>query len=372
MTFISKNADDPKYKIDMSRDKKKYKSRTDCLLNILFCSSELPNDLYRQMNISYECFRQNISRLLKRGLIQRISADGAAGYQLTLKGKRLVREPDYAKYRDYVEAGTDRHYSIKRRRRKRQQAYVFALLDRAGISYETFSKPGFEEAITGDKVYYYEAIEFKRLIGYESTVFQGSTVLGFFVGKNRIIPVYKANSVVSPFGKHETLVPEALMRHFRITVDTAIFLSSYVKGTLAQIIDGYNYHNERINTAGYRYFYVFATSDNFLSHFQDIYDDHSATERRLIERYNINTSDKDDKGRYRFVTGTGFIYDSPVYICAGNINTVKLRSFISNAERNNHMSIIFCKKRDHPVLEEITKDKPIKLVMIKSTDNHFA
>lgn len=364
MTFISKNADNPKYKIDMSRDEKKYNSRAECLLNILFCSGELPNDLYHQMNFSYDCFRQNISRLLRRGLIQRISADGAAGYQLTLKGKKLTLELNYMKYREYIEAETDRHYSIKRRRRKRQQACIFALLDRAGIPYETFSKPRFEEAVYGDTVYYYEALDFKRLIGYESTTFQGSKVLGFFVGRKKIIPIYKTNLVVSSLGKHERLVPEALKRHFGLAVNTAILLCTDVKGCLTQIIDGYNYYNEEINTAGYQYFYVFPTGDRFLSHFQDIYEDHSAAEHILIKRYNVNTSNKDDKGRCRFIIGTGFINDSPVYICVGSLNAVTLRPFILNAEQNNHLSLVFCKQRDYPVLTEIAKDKPIKVLVI--------
>ena len=363
MTFVSKDADNPKYKIDISRDEKKYNSRTDCLLRILLCSSELPDDLYAHINISYDCFRQNISKLLRRGLIHRISADGVAGYQLTLKGKRLTYEPKYSKYRVYVEAETDRHYNIKRRRRKRQQAYIFALLDRAGITYETFSKPSFENAVDSDTVYYYEALDFKRLIDYESTAFQGSKVLGFFVGRKKIIPIYKTNAVVSSFGKHERLVPEALKRHFGLEVDTAILLCADVEGCLTQIIDGYNYYKENINFAGYRCFSLFPTGDSFLSHFQDIYEDHSATEHTLISRYTINTSNRDDKGRYRIITGTGFINDTPVYICAGNVNAVTLRSFILNAQQNKQ-NFIFCQERDYSVLKEITKDKPIYVVSI--------
>lgn len=364
MTFVSKNADNPKYKIDLSRVEKKYNSRTDCLLNILFCSSELPADLYAHMNISYDCFRQNISRLLRRGLIQRISADGAAGYQLSLKGKRLTRELNYMKYREYIEAETDRHYSIKRRRRKRQQSYLFALLDRAGIAYEIFLKPSFENAVHSDTVYYYEAIDFKRFIGYESTAFQGSKVLGFFVGRNHIIPIYKMNVVVSSLGKHEILVPEALKRHFNVSVNTAVLLCDDVEGCLTQIIDGYNYYNEKINTAGYQHLFVLSTGDDFLFQFLDLYKDYSSTECEIIERYHIDTSEKDRWGKYRYITGTGFIDDSPVWICPGNVNAVTLRSFILNAEQNNRQSFIFCKQRDYSVLKEITKDKPIKIIMI--------
>ena len=362
MTFVPKNID--KYKIDMSRDEKKYHSRTDCLLNILFCAGEIPNDLYLYMNISYDCFRQNISRLLRRDLIQRVSADGVAGYQLALKGKRLIRELNYMKYRDYIEAETDRHYSIKRRRRKRQQAYLYVLLDRVGITYEVFSKPSFEDAVYGDTVYYFEALDFKRLIGYESTAFQGSKVLGFFVGRNKIIPIYKTNMVVSSLGKHEILVPEALKRHFSAAVDTAVLLCSDVGGVLTQIIDGYNYYNEKINTAGYRYFYVFSTQDDFLSQFQDLYKDYSSVESKIIERYHIDTSEKDSWGRYRYITGTGFIDESPVWVCPGNVNTVTLRPFILSAERNDLQSFLFCKQRDAEKLEDIIGDAPVDIIVI--------
>lgn len=362
MTFVPKNLDN--YKIDMSRDEKKYYSRKDCLLNILFCSGELPNDLYRQMNISYDCFRQNISRLLRRGLIRRVSVDGLAGYQLSLKGKKLTCELNYMKYRGYIESGIDRHYNIKRRRRKRQQAYLFALLDRAGIVYELFSKPSFEDAVYGDTVYYYEALDFKRLIGYESTAFQGSKVLGFFVGRNKIIPIYKTNMVVSSLGKHEILVSEALKHHFSASVDTAILLCSNVGGALTQIIDGYNYFKEKINTAGYQNFYVLSTGDDFFSQFHDLYNSFSSAESEIIERYHIDTSEKDSRGRYRYITGTGFIDNSPVWICTGNVNAVTLRPFIINAERNNQLSLIFCKQRDADILEEIIGDAPVDIIVI--------
>lgn len=363
MTFVSKYADNPKYRIDKSQDNK-YLSRTDCLLNILFCAGEIPNKLYLHMNISYDCFRQNISRLLRRGLIQRISADSAAGYILTLKGKKLTRELHYMKYRVYVEEETDRHYSIKRRRRKRQQACLFALMDRAGIAYELFSKPSFEDAVHGDTVYYYEAIEFKRLIGYESTAFQGSKLLGFFAGRNKIIPIYKTNMVVSSLGKHERLVPEALKRYFSATVDTAVLLCEDVGGALTQIVDGYNYYNERINTAGYQFFYVLSTGDVFLSQFYDLYKDDTSTESEIIERYHIDTSEKDSRGRYRYIIGTGFIDDSPAWICTGNVNTVKLRPFIRNAELNDQQSFLFCKQRDAEILESIIGDAPIDIIII--------
>ena len=122
MTFVSKNADNPKFKIDMSEGK--YRSRRDGLLNILFHSAELPNDLYKEMNLSYDYYRKLISDLLQSGLIMRISQDGMAGYRLTLKGKNLTNTKiNYLKYRPCVEEETDRHYTAKRRRRKRNFSY---------------------------------------------------------------------------------------------------------------------------------------------------------------------------------------------------------------------------------------------------------
>ena len=363
MTFASKYTD--KYEIDMSRDNKKYRSRTDGLMNILYCCGELPNDLYHSMNISYDCYRKNISRVLKRGLIQRVS-DGVAGYQLTLKGKRITTyEINYLKYRYYVEEEIDRHYSIKRRMRKRQQAYLSALLDRAGITYEVFRKPKFEDAIYGDTVYYFEANDFKRMIPYESTPFRGSRILGFFVGKQRIIPIYKMNSVLSSLGKHEILVPEAIKQHFNVAADTAILISGYVEGALNQVVNGYNLYDEKINIPDYPNFYVFSSGDHFLSHFQDLYVDYSSKEREIIERYHIDTSEYDRRGRSRYIIGTGFIDESPVWVCAGNVNAVTLRYFILNAEHTGKLSLIFCQQRDYPVLTEVTKGRNIKVLTIK-------
>ena len=56
MTFVSKNEGNTKFKVDMSEGK--YRSRRDGLLNILYHSTELPNNLYRQMNLSYDYFRK--------------------------------------------------------------------------------------------------------------------------------------------------------------------------------------------------------------------------------------------------------------------------------------------------------------------------
>ena len=58
-----------------------------------------------------------------------------------------------------------------------------------------------------------------------------------------------------------------------MTVNTAVHLCEDVGGALTQIADGYNYYNERINTAGYQYFYVFSTGNVFLSQFYDLYKD---------------------------------------------------------------------------------------------------
>lgn len=170
--------------------------------------------------------------------------------------------------------------------------------------------------------------------------------------------------VVSSLGKHESFVPEALKRHFSVTVNTAVLLCEDVGGALTQIVDGYNYYNERINTAGYQYFYVLSTGDAFHSQFYNLYKDDTSTESEIIERYHIDTSVKDNRGRYRYIIGTGFIDDSPAWICTGNVNTVKLRPFIRNAEQNDQQSFLFCKQRDAEILESIIGDAPIDIIII--------
>ncbi|MBQ9247271.1 MAG: hypothetical protein IJ171_01635, partial [Ruminococcus sp.] len=153
MTFVSKNVENSKLKVDMSEAK--YRSRRDGLLNILYQSAELPNNLYRQMNLSYDYFRKLISDLLRLGLVRRISQDNVVGYRLTLKGKRLTNtEINYLKYRPCVEEETDRHYSAKRRRRIQHYAFLYALLDRVGVPYEVFAKPPIQDVdVNGDKIY---------------------------------------------------------------------------------------------------------------------------------------------------------------------------------------------------------------------------
>ena len=367
MTFVSKNADNLKYKIDMSEGK--YRSRRDGLLNILFHSAELPNDLYKEMNLSYDYYRKLISDLLQSGLIRRVSEDNLAGYQLSLKGKKLAyTEINYLKYRPCVEEEFDRHNSAKRRRRKRHFAYLFALFDRVGITFEVFAKPPIQEVdVNADKVYFYTALEYKHMINIESTPFKGSKLLGFLIGRGKIISVYRTGFLMPTFGKHEVLIPEYVKRYFSAPLNTAIMIcdsGSSVTHILHQIIEGKSYEKNSVNTAGYKNFYVLPSDDSFISHLDDLYFDHTETERELIDRYRINTSDKDADGRIRFLFGTGFIDDDPILLCPGNVNAAKLKYFVLNAGQKSRLSYIFCRYRDLTVLQELTKDKPIKVITI--------
>lgn len=365
MTFVSKYANLPKFKIDLSQGK--YSSRRDGLLNILFHASELPNDLYHETNLSYDNYRKIISDLLQRGLIKRVSQDGMAGYQLTLKGKRLTTSDlRYVKYQDCVEEESDRHYSAKRRKRKRAFAYLYALLDRAGVPYEIFAKPCIEDVdVNGNDIYFYTALEFKRMINIESTSFQGSKLFGFLIGRGRIISIYRTGYWMPVFGRHEELIPEYVRRYYPVSLTTAVMIcsSDYSAANLfTEIIEGNRYDNKSVNTAGYKNFYVLPENDSFLSHLADLYNDHTEAERRLIERYRINTSDKDAKGRTRFLFGTGFIDDDPVLICAGNVNAVKLKYFVLNAGRKSRLSYILCKCRDLSMLQKATEYYPVKVL----------
>lgn len=372
MTFVSKNAGNTKFKVDMSEGK--YRSRRDGLLNILFHATELPNHLYRQMNLSYDYYRKLISDLHQLGLIKRVSQDGMVGYQLTLKGKKLTRTKiNYLKYRPCVEEETDRHYSAKRRRRKQQFALLYVLFDRAGVPYEVFAKPPIQDVdVNGDKIYFYSASEFKRMIGIEATPFKGSKLLGFLIGRGKIISVYMTNYSMPVFGKHEKWIPEYVQRYFSVSLTTAIMVCFYdIAAThlFTQIIEGKSYDKKSVNTAGYKNFYILPSDDSFLSHLNDLYIDHTDTEQRLIERYRIDTSDKDANHRTRFLFGTGFIDDDPVLICAGNVNAVKLKYFVLNAGKTSRLSYILCRYRDLSVLQKITEGYPVKVLTISPFDD---
>ena len=372
MTFVSKNVENSKFKVDMSEAK--YRSRRDGLLNILYQSAELPNNLYRQMNLSYDYFRKLISDLLRLGLVRRISQDNVVGYRLTLKGKRLTNtEINYLKYCPCVEEETDRHYSAKRRRRIQHYAFLYALLDRVGVPYEVFAKPPIQDVdVNGDKIYFYTALEFKRMIGIEATPFKGSKLLGFLIGRGKIISVYRTDFEMPVFGKHEARIPEYVQRYFSVPLTTAIMIcwSDFsVTHLFARIIEGKSYDKKSINTAGYKNFYILPSDDSFLSRLNDLFKVHTETEQRLIKRYRIDTSNKDTNGRIRFLFGTGFMGDDPVLICTGNVNAVKLKYFVLNAGKKSRLSYILCRHRDLAVLQKVTEDDPIKVLTISLSDD---
>ena len=363
-----KSTKTPKYPSDLSKNK--YESRYDRLMNILFYAKELPSDLHTQMNMSYDNFRKTISILRQRGLISKINKDGFFGYQLTLSGKKMPYEdPRYEKYRDCVEEEIDRHHSAKRRSRKRQFAYLYALFDRAGIIYETFIKPSIKDVKFDDhQVYFYTALDFKRMLGIESTTFIGSRLLGFLVGKGRIITVYRTNYELKTFGRQEALVPELLKRYFSVAVNTAILICEDDGAAMMithQIIES-NHKDAKggVNTARYRYFYVLPSTDKFLSCYQDLFADHTEKQQRIIDRYHIDTSERDSRGGYRYITGTGYIGRNPVWVCAGVVNVVTLRAFLYNAEMKNIESYIFCNRRDVDYVEEFTQDTLIDVIAI--------
>ena len=359
----TQNTNQPKFNIDLSQDK--YASRYDRILNILFCSKEIPTDLYKHLNMSHENFRKAISIMKKKGLVTRISRDGAIGYILTSKGRDMTYLGDYMKYRDCV-VEDNRQYDIKRRNRKRQFAYLYALFDRVGIPYETFAKPPITEAtILDDKVYFYTALDLKRMLGFKSTVFKGSRLMGFLIGKGQIVTVYRTNYEMKIFGQHEAIVPEILKQCFSAPVNNAIVICNDEQAVInisKQVIENHgNDYKKGINTAQYRWFYIFPSDDSAYSHFEDLYKDYSETVERLIEQNDIETSEIDSKGRYRYIVGTGFYQDKPVWLCPGNVNVYKLKFFIYDAEHDRKTHYIFCKERDLNATKEIAETMNLRV-----------
>lgn len=368
----TENTSRPKFNIDLSQNK--YKSRYDRILNILFFAKEIPSDLYQHMNMSSANFRKAISILKKRGWIKRISRDGAIGYILTNSGKRLTSYSlDYLKYSDCIE-DDNRQYDIKRRSRKRQFAYLYALLDRMGIPYQSYNKPDIVEAFDRNKVYFYTALEYKRMLGIRSTAFKGSRVLGFFVGKGRIIPVYRTNHNMKTFSKEEALLPFFLQQFFSISVSEAILICnderSVINITKQIIANSGNDEKKGVNTAKYKRFFVFDSGDYFYNRFEELYADHSALMQRLIEQNNIETTDRDHEGNYRLLIGTGFYRDNPVWICPGNIDAVTLRLFVINAIRNGKINFITCQDRDLEMMREIVPSISIRVNSISEVERY--
>ena len=369
MSNASKSTNNQKFRIDNSIEKKKYRSRYDRLLNILFHSDEIPSDLYTQMNLSYENFKNAIKTLRKRNLIKTITNNRIIGYRLASGGKKLVHEINYMKYAICLDEKKDQHFTqMKYRNRKRQFAYLYALLDRAGITYESFLKPPLSRSsIKEDRVYFYTALEFKRMLGIESTVFMGSRTLGFFIGKGKIISVYRTNQLLKTFGSEESSLIYSLKQSYNISVSEAILICDNDEAVIDitnQIVQGASYEKKSsINTGNYNNFYVISSGDNFSSCFNDLYKDHRSEEQELIASYSINTSDKDSRGRKRVLIATGTIEEgNPILVCPGYINVVILRRLLLNSKGKR--SYIICKERDKNYITQVSKNYNIGIINI--------
>lgn len=348
-----------KYHLDMSVNK--YRTREEELLNILFYSKELPNDLYKHMNISYDNYRKYLSFLMKKRYIKKIHKDRTIGYILTTEGKKLTRTKlEYQKYKEITE-DNDRHVTdIRRRYRRRQFAYLYVLFDRAGVIYESHKKPILNvNTVHSVEVYFYTALDVKRLIGDEATILQGSRLLGFFIGKEKIIPLYRTNYVLNPFTVTENYIPKFISDHFYVEANTAVLIcnnSDVVTRISEQLVHNNSAENDiEVKTAEYKYFYVFPDDDNFLSYYEDLYMDYSMIERELIEQYRINTGEVSDDGIMRVNLGTGYIDNKfPVLIYPGNINLVQLKSFIRDIELSKLPCYIICRERDKDRIETLS------------------
>ena len=224
------------------------------------------------------------------------------------------------------------------------------------------------EAFDRNKVYFYTALEYKRMLGIRSTAFKGSRVLGFFVGKGRIIPVYRTNHDLRTFSKQEALLPFFMQQFFSIPVSEAILICNDERSVInitKQIIANTGSDDKGINTAKYKKFYIFSSGDSFYSRFEDLYNNHSALLQRLIEQNYIETTNRDKEGNYRLLIGTGFYRNNPVWFCPGNIDAVTLRLFARNARINEKMNYILCQERDVDTLKKIVENSSLSVWPIR-------
>ena len=99
------------------------------------------------------------------------------------------------------------------------------------------------------------------MLGIEAATFIGSRLMGFFIGKRKIIPVYRVNRQFKTLGRHESLIPELLKRYYTIPINTAVKICSNDEAAV-DITDQIIHHESddprfEVNTAHYKYFYAF-------------------------------------------------------------------------------------------------------------------
>ena len=356
---------EPKFTIDRSQDK--YESRYQRIMNILFCTKEIPSDLYLHMNMSYANFRKTLSILKNRGWIKRINKNGKISYVITTQGKKLTIRLEYMQYRDYLEENQYQYqYEPSHRNRKFQFAYLYALFDRIGVYYESFNKPPLDEADVFDQeVYFYTALEIKRLLKLEATSFKGSRLLGFLIGIGKIIAVYRTNRGFKSFSSVEKLIPLFMLQYFSVPVDTAILIcddSEAAADLSCQIIrNKINDPKVGLNTASYKYFYILPDDDVFLRRLKDIYLGGDELEESIVKMWGIDTSEEDANGRRRIRIGTGLFKGYPTLVCSSYPDVGELKRFILGLRFNGLEGYILCKDCDLDELKEITKDEPIRV-----------
>lgn len=356
---------EPKFTIDRSQDK--YESRYQRIMNILFCAKEIPSDLYLHMNMSYANFRKTNAILKNRGWIKKINKNRKISYVITSQGKKLTIRIEYMKYRDYLEEDEYQYqYDHSHRNRKFQFAYLYALFDRIGVPYESFSKPPLDEADVFDQqVNFYTALEIKHQLELEATSFKGSRLLGFLIGLGKIIAVYRTNRGFKSFSSVEKLIPLFMQRYFPVPVDTAILIcddseaAAYLSGQIVRNTKGDP--KVGLNTAEYKYFYILPDDDAFLSHLRDIYVGNTELEESIVKMCGIDTSEDNADGQHPFRIGTGLFKGTPTLVCSGIPNIKELKRFILGVRFNGQEGYILCQDRDLDVLKEITKDEPIRV-----------
>ncbi len=125
-----------------------------------------------------------------------------------------------------------------------------------------------------------------------------------------------------------------------------------------------NDDKKSINTAKYKGFYVFDSGNHCYSHIEDLYIDHSDLMHRLIEQNDIETTGRDDEGRYRLLIGTGFI-EIIQYGAVQKINVVTLRRFIIHANRNDKRNNIICQDWDLEMVKEVAEGASLRVSPIR-------
>ncbi len=341
---------------------KKFKTRREQILHYIVYSGEVPMDLYEDMNIGQATYKNTLVRLKEENIIKHNATNRIRGYSLSTYGKRLINtDMNYCKYSNYYVDGSN---DIQKRLRMRNFATIYATLDKAIIPYEPFLKLPLltlSKSNNRERVCFYNASEYKKLLGDRSDKIKGSKSYGLLSDGKRYIPVYRTTSELTTFSSTEFEVIVLLNKLLETKItDTAIFCSSY-----DVFVKAYNTYlqkdsKEKYELLYYDNYFLIPTREHFKLQMWMLFKGEQIKEQ-IKKQYKIY-----DKTSY--VINDGFIEDSPV-VFQFVLNIARLTRFMYYSTRSKNECIIVCWDYMVEYMKQIIPEESnIKILSVKSQE----